>query len=264
MTQETKTTRAGCLLVHGYGGSPFEMEGVASALENAGMRTRLVCLPGHGEGHEDFKKYRFPDWLAHAEKEFVAMAEGCGRIVVIGFSMGGAIALNLASRYPVDCIVSLSAPLYVFNLWPWPWENLKFHAHTLVSQTRRLLGPSMLPPAGELSHEIAPWKGFSGPLHFGQFASMREGCAMTRALLPRITAPVLIMHDATDKVVNPENAWAIARRVASTDVTLRLTHIREESTRHHMITTHRETADFTARTVAAFCGEKVLDPLCPA
>lgn len=258
MAKETKI-RAGCLLIHGYGGSTFEMEGLAAALTDAGTEARLVCLPGHGEGYKNFRKCRFSDWMAHAEKEFRAMAERCERVVVIGFSMGGIIALHLASRYPVGGVVVLSAPLFVLGLWPWPLENLKFYARTVVSQASRLLGLHK-PHAGETSRDIAPWKGYGGPLHFGQLASMREGCAVTRALLPKLTAPILIMQDARDGLVNPDNAWAIARRVASTDTTVILTHIQENVTRHHVITTHRETADLVAKTVVAFCREKMLDP----
>lgn len=258
MAQGTKA-RAGCLLIHGYGGSSFEMEGLAAALTEAGMEARLVCLPGHGDGHEDFRKYRFSDWLAHAEKEFRAMAERCERTVIIGFSMGGTIALHLSSRYPVDGVVSLSAPLFVLGLWPWPLANLQFYAHTVVSQARRLLGPRK-PPAGETSRDIAPWKGYGGPLHFGQLASMRAGCAVTRVLLPKLTAPILLMHDARDGLVNVDNAWAIARRVSSPETTVILTRIQEDVTRHHVITTHRETADLVTETVVAFCREKMLDP----
>ncbi|SBV90520.1 putative carboxylesterase [uncultured delta proteobacterium] len=258
MAQETKTG-AGCLFIHGYGGSTFEMEGLAAAIAETGMEARLVCLPGHGEGHEDFRKYRFSDWMAHAEKEFRAMADRCGRVVIVGFSMGGTIALHLASRYPVAGVAALSAPLFVLGFWPWPLENLKFYAHTAVSQARRLLGLHT-PHAGETSRDIAPWKGYGGPLHFGQLMSMREGCAVTRVLLPKLTAPILLMHDARDGLVNADNAWAIARRVSSTETTVILTRIQEDVTRHHVITTHRETAGLVAETVAAFCREKMLDP----
>lgn len=259
MAQETKKPM-GCCLIHGYGGNPFELEGIAAALAEAGMETRLVCLPGHGEGYEDFRRYGFSDWLAHAEKEYTTMAEHCERVALIGFSMGGALALRLAARYPVAGIVVLSSPIHVLSLWPWPLENLKFYGHSITAQARRLVRRFAALPEGETSRDIAPWKGYSGPLHFGQLASMRQGCAITRRMLPQVTAPLLIMQDARDYLVNPNNAWAIARGVASAETTVILTRIREETTRHHMITTHRETAAFVAQTVTAFCREKMLDP----
>lgn len=252
----------GCLLIHGYGGSSFEMEGLAAALEGAGFAAQLVRLPGHGKDFVDFAVFRFPVWLAHAEAELKGMLARHARVAVIGFSMGGTIALNLAARYPVAGVVAISTPVHVLSLWPWPLDNLKLYGRTVVSQIRRLLGPPMprtFPETGETSRDIAPWQGFSGPLNIPQLVSMRVGCAQTRHLLPRLTAPLLIMQDGRDRLVNPDNAWTIARLAASSDTSVILTRMRENVTRHHMLPTHRETAALAAESVVRFCREKTLD-----
>lgn len=262
MTNATSAgSNLGCLLVHGYGGNSFEMEGLASALAAAGFAARVVCLPGHGEGYEGFRHYGFSHWLGHAETELRAMLARHARVAVIGFSMGGTIALNLASRYPVAGVAALSAPVYVFTLWPWPGENLKFYGSFLVSQARRFLRlpEQKVVKNGETSRDIAPWKGYDGPVHFGHLVGMREGCANTRALLPRLAAPLLIMQDERDRLVNPNNAWAAARLASSGDTTVVLTRMRENVSRHHMITTHRETAVTVEEAVIRFCREKILD-----
>ena len=254
----------GCLLVHGYGGNTFEMEGIASALTGAGFSVRLVSLPGHGEDFEDFRQYRFSHWLAQAEKDLREMAAHCERVVVVGFSMGGAIVLHLAARYPVAGIVTLAAPVYTLGLWPWPLANLAFYGQTIGSQIRHVLGLPKPMIGGETSRDIAPWKGYWGPLHFGQLFSIREGCAAARLFLRRIAAPILIMHDARDALVNPNNAWVIAAQVSSPDTTVILTRIQENVTRHHVITTHRETCAMVNEAVVRFCREKALDPKpCP-
>lgn len=251
-----------CLLIHGYGGSPFEMEGPAAALAEAGFAVRVPCLPGHGEGYKDFGKYRFADWLAHAEEELKDMLARHERVVLVGFSMGGALALNLACRYPVVGVAVLSTPVYVLNFWPWPLDDLKFYGRTALTQARRFLGLSSpkVSETGESSRVIAPWKGYAGPLHFRQLGGMRIGCANTRALLPSLTVPLLIIQDEHDKLVNPENAWVIARCASSPDTTVVLTRIRETVTSHHTITTHRETAAMVAERLVRFCREKMLDP----
>ena len=254
----------GCLLIHGYGGNTFEMEGLANALIEAGIGARLVSLPGHGENFENFRQYRFSHWLAQAEEDLRDMAAHCERVIVVGFSMGGTIALQLAARYPVAGIVTLAAPVYALGFWPWPLANLVFYGQTIVSQIRYFLGLSKPHINAETSRDIAPWKGYWGPLHFGQLYSIREGCAVTRVLLPRLTAPVLIIHDARDALVDSNNAWAIAAQISSSDTTVILTRIRENVTRHHVITTHRETRVMVNEAVVRFCREKALDPKpCP-
>ena len=251
--------KVGCLLIHGYGGNTFEMEGLAATLTGAGFAVRLVSLPGHSDTYENFREYRFSHWLDHAEAELQVLAEQYDRVVLVGFSMGGNIALNLASRYPVAGIVTISTPIYTLGLWPWPLANLRFYGHTIISQIRYLLKIPKQYPGGETSRDIAPWKGYWGPLHFGQLVSMRKGCTVTRALLPRLTAPILMLHDARDALVNPNNAWAIANRVGSSDTSIILTRIQEKVTRHHVIPTHRETAVMVEEAVVRFCREKVLD-----
>ena len=255
-----------CLLIHGYGGSPFEVEGLARALETAGLATRAPTLPGHADGHAGFAETRFSDWLAHAEKELADLQKQYARVMILGFSMGGALALNLACRYPVVGVITLSTPVFVFTIFPWPLASLRFYANSGVSLIRRRMGQAMgqapvrMTENGETSRDIAPWKGYLGPLHFCQLLSMRKGCAATRALLPRLTVPILVLHDAGDELVYSGNAWEIIRRVSSRDATLVLTRIQETVSRRHMITTHRETEGLVTETVLRFCREKVLDP----
>lgn len=252
---------AACLLVHGYGGSPFEVEGLARALEAAGFATRTPTLPGHAEGNADFALTRFSDWLAHAEQELTDLLRHSSRVMILGFSMGGTLALNLASRYPVAGVITLSAPVFVVNVFPWPLASLRFYAHSGASLVRRLMGqPVRMTENGETSRDLAPWKGYHGPMHFRQLLSMRQGCAATRALLPRLAAPILVMHDLTDGLVYSGNAWEIIRRVSSQDAALVLTRIQERISRHHMIPTHRETVATVTENIVRFGREKVLDP----
>jgi carboxylesterase len=124
-----------------------------------------------------------------------------------------------------------------------------------------LCGTEKKPGAGggETSRDIAPWKGYGGPLHIRQLLSLRRGCAATRALLPGLRAPLLVIQDERDRLVYQGNARAIAGRTATPDPSLILTRIRESVTRHHMITTHRETKDFVAGKIIGFLRGKKLD-----
>lgn len=243
----------GCLLIHGYGGSPFELEGMAGALAGAGFAVNNLCLPGHGEDTANFRATRFPDWLAHAEAAYAAMRARYGRVMLAGFSMGGAVALNIAARNPAAGVAVIAAPVHVMHFLPWPVMNARFMLGSVMLRLRRLWPePAGQDEPGETSRDIAPWRGYSGPLNFPQLFSMRAGCAQTRGLLPLIDAPVLIMHDVADKLVYVGNAWEIARRVSSASTAVKLTRIRENTTRHHMLPTHRETAAFVNKEIVRF------------
>ena len=245
------------MLVHGYGGSPFEMEGVTHAVEQAGFFAHTVCLPGHDGAYTGFRKTRFPDWLDHVEKELALCSRAWDVVVLVGFSLGGTLCLNLAARFPVAGVVSLSAPLYVLHVFPWPFIHERLYRATALAAVSRLLH---LPVAqkkaeeGETSRDIAPWKGYDGPVNIPQLVSFRKGCIATRKLLPNLTVPLCIMHDARDKLVYAGNAVEIARSVSSEEVELHITRMREKITGHHMLPTHRETEKFVTERVTDFMG----------
>lgn len=252
--------KSGCLLIHGYGGSVLEMAGLADAFAETGVMARAISLPGHGDDAACFRQTRFADWLNHAESELESLTRECGHVALAGLSMGGVLALNLAARYPVACIAVLATPLYILNLFPWPLANISFYGATVAAQLRRLA----VFPRREMQREAPQQdeisaRGYTESINVSQLASFRSGCRATRALLPRMTAPLLIVHDARDKLVYPGNAWEIARRAGSRDTELRLTRIREDATRRHVITTHPEVGLFVRDTVLRFCLEKGLE-----
>ncbi|HYP19346.1 MAG TPA: carboxylesterase, partial [Chloroflexia bacterium] len=57
----------GCLLVHGFSGSPPEMRGLGTFLAEQGARVEGVRLAGHGTEPEELKGLTWGDWLSSAE-----------------------------------------------------------------------------------------------------------------------------------------------------------------------------------------------------
>lgn len=243
-------SQLGCLLIHGYGGSPLEMQGIAQALREEGVTVSLPCLPGHGPDAANFAAFRFGDWLAFVERELAALKAKCDTVALVGFSMGGTLALNLASRFPVAGVAAISTPLYVLHVSPWPWTHAVFYASSGLAQLGKILGNK---PSGGVASTKSGGKGYAGPFSLAQLYSFRKGCIATRKLLPGLNAPLLLLHDVDDRIVYAGNACEIARRASSQFVTVRFTRIGDPTTRHHMILTHRETEGFVTKTVTEFC-----------
>ncbi|MFW2405830.1 MAG: alpha/beta fold hydrolase [Gammaproteobacteria bacterium] len=101
--------RGAVVMFHGFGGCPQQFFEVAEIVSAAGFDVLLPLSPGHGmvpaaDGTEDLS--RVPDgatWTRYAE--FAArmndiMAKSSGTKVVVGFSLGGAMALHAALRSP--------------------------------------------------------------------------------------------------------------------------------------------------------------------
>ena len=101
----------GALVLHGFTGNPVSMRPVAEALAEAGYAVVMPLLPGHGTTPEDMATTRWSDWVAAAETAYASLAEQVdGKIVVVGLSMGGALAADLTSRHPeVAGLVAINA-----------------------------------------------------------------------------------------------------------------------------------------------------------
>jgi carboxylesterase len=93
---EAGSSRA--LLIHGFLGSPRELRPLARELADAGVTARGVLLPGFGADIARLKQVRAEEWMAAARAAWNEIREGASRATLIGFSMGGAVALRLAAE----------------------------------------------------------------------------------------------------------------------------------------------------------------------
>ncbi|MEK4496113.1 alpha/beta hydrolase [Ureibacillus sp. FSL W8-0352] len=99
----------GVLMLHGFSGGPYEVQPLAEYIRN--QTDWIVEVPtfcGHGETLS-LKGFKAEHWLIDAELAYKRLAKKVDKVYVIGFSMGGVIALYLGKRYPIKKIVLLSA-----------------------------------------------------------------------------------------------------------------------------------------------------------
>lgn len=113
--------KTGVLFIHGFTGAPYEVQPFVNYVKDKTDWTVAVpTLPGHGI-EIDLGNISADSWLMEAELAIRKLRTEVDRVLVVGFSMGGLIALYLALRYPVDRIVLLSAaakyisPRYLFE-----------------------------------------------------------------------------------------------------------------------------------------------------
>lgn len=111
------SSNIGCLLIHGFTSTPAEMYPLAECLKNEGYTVHTVLLSGHGTEYNDLLNVSYIDWYNDVEKAYEELLYECEEVVVIGHSMGGLLALMLASNYHIEKLICLACALKPNNRW---------------------------------------------------------------------------------------------------------------------------------------------------
>lgn len=88
--------RGAVLCLHGFSGTPYEVKPIALELNRRGYRVLCPLLIGHGRGNDALANSRWEDWLISAKFAFDKLARDWDKVMIVGFSMGGLLALKLA------------------------------------------------------------------------------------------------------------------------------------------------------------------------
>lgn len=105
-----------CLIIHGFGGGVHEIKPLDEYLTSLGYKTVCPILKGHSSTKKDMKKATYSEWIDSAEQELLLLKENGDEVIIIGFSMGGLIAFNLACKHNIKGVVTINTPIYFWNI----------------------------------------------------------------------------------------------------------------------------------------------------
>ncbi len=99
----------GVLLLHGMTDSPYTLRTLGTALNERGYWVVGLRLPGHGTAPSGLKSLRWQDMAAvvRLSASHLAAAVGGGPIHIVGYSTGGALALN----FTLDALEGGTSPV---------------------------------------------------------------------------------------------------------------------------------------------------------
>jgi len=201
----------GCLLIHGFTGTPREMRGMGDFLRVKGYTIYGVRLAGHATNISDLVRTKWQDWLLSVEDGINLLKNSCTQIYTIGLSMGGILSLVALNRYKVDAAIAMSTP---YNL-PDDWR-LKFSRSLSGIYPYVKKGPSDLKNSEarntHLDYPVYPTRAI---------AELNDLTAELHRVIPKITKPVLLIHSKADNI-SYQNSVSIYENIASPDKQLLL------------------------------------------
>ncbi|MDQ3931870.1 MAG: alpha/beta fold hydrolase [Actinomycetota bacterium] len=211
------SAEVGVVVVHGFLGNPTSTRPLGEGLARVGYVVEVPRLPGHGTSWRDLARTRYPDWRAEAEEALDDLRSRCRRVVLVGLSVGGTIALDVAARRCRAGRAGDLAGLVTINALVLDREQLVARLGVVLRFVLPVVTTGM---AGVRTNDIAK----RGDERAYSHVPSQAGYSLTRELprirlaLADITVPALVVHSAQDHTVAPRNAAAIVERLGSEDV----------------------------------------------
>src|SRR2546423_5655955 len=190
----------GCLLIHGFAGTPPEMRGLGQFLAAGGYDVMGPLLAGHGLTPEAMASTRWPDWVRSAETALNELRRDCAEVFVGGQSLGATLALHLAATHPevsgVITMAAMGSPAYFRDWRIRVIRGLKYVVRWHVPGTDSDLGD---PDAVRRLHSYARRPTVC-------IESLMQLLRVVERELPRVKAPALIMHGRRGRTVDVSHA----------------------------------------------------------
>ena len=187
----------GCLLLHGFTGTPYEMRFMGERLFTSGYSVNGVQLAGHCTSVEDLEWRTWQDWYSSARAGLAELRHGRTHIVLIGQSMGALLALKLAVDDPdaVIGVVLLSPALMLSNPWLHRLGPAFPYLLPFLSRRRRYVGKGESDIADPHARAASPNYRRVPLRALHQLLLLQK---QVRRILPHVRRQVLVVHSRQD------------------------------------------------------------------
>ncbi len=203
----------GCLILHGFTSSLDTVRALVPMAERLELPYRMPVLRGHCTRPEDLCGVTWRDWYDDAAAAMRDLRTEADQIVICGLSMGGLVALHLAADYPEEIagVATIAAALQIAD----PLIRLS----PILARFFKMWKAN---PAGGYADPMLLARNTNYPrFATDALVSLYRYTTIVTNLLPRVQAPLLVIHSRKDRVIKPSSAELIYQRAGSGDKRLR-------------------------------------------
>ncbi len=229
-------TYTAVMLIHGFPGTPAEMRPLVPLFREFNYTVQRVLLPGFGTDLETLPTRTYADWVNFLVDEARKLRQTHDRLLVVGFSMGGALAVRVAYELGDVNGLLLYAPFWKIEhvawrampiiqaLFPQPrifrYLPLDFDKPEVRDGIRRFMPNADLDDP-QVRREVRDFR-----LPVRMFAQIHKAGHEAYRLAPKITCPTLIVQGLEDDLVRPSLTEHFASRIGnSTYQTIHAPHV---------------------------------------
>ena len=203
----------GLLLIHGFSSTPASVRQLALAATEQGYSVAAPALAGFATQYQDLKQTSWQDWLSSVAGPLQQLKTHCHKIIVLGQSLGGCIALQLAHQNPdiINQLILLSPAVY-------PPPQLK--GVKPISMALKLAGIKYWSTLGgdikkRGSREIVYTK-----MPLNAYTELLSCMQSTQTILNEIAIPTTIFASHHDHVVPTKSFQQVLDQLGSIDKSL--------------------------------------------
>ena len=251
-TPTTAVGNAAVLMVHGLGGTQYDLGSMHKTLQRAGFATHSLTLPGHGTTPEDLENVKAEQWLEAVQTLYRDLIDRYETLHVCGMCMGALLSIELVKRekHTKGKLVALAPPIYIDG-WATPWyANWRRYLYWLPwLRSMRIEEEDPYGIKNDLIRNIVKAKFERGeafhyrwvPLACVEQVDRLRGWVMSG--LSAITCPVLVCHAREDELTSPRSAAFLRDEIGTDRTTVELL-----DNSYHMICVDND-RDLVARRV---------------
>jgi carboxylesterase len=208
------------LLLHGLGGSPWDLRPLGEALAEHGYRASCPCLAGHTDV-EALAASSWTDWYRSAEMALLGAgtATDTRATLLIGFSMGSLLAARLAALHPaaISGLVMMGVPVEQPR-WQVRGASLVVALQRRSPGLAKRIGHHRKRPSDVRRKAVADQRAGFPTVPYATIVELARLQAEAFSLLPRVRVPTLLLHGAYDHVAPVEGSVRVSQTLGASFV----------------------------------------------
>lgn len=165
---------------------------LGEALGEQGYTVLAIRLFAHGTRYQDMPRARWQDWIANLEDGWHLLDGDNRPVIVIGFSLGGSLALYFAAHFPVRAVISIATPHHLPKDPRLPFLKLMSLFIPYLYSSK----PPLWFDQSERHRHIRYPNDSTRAL-----AEIRDFLGHLQQALPKVTAPTLLIYSQNDPTI---------------------------------------------------------------